>query len=404
MSRLGETSARVRDSARARLALRGPAAVEALAAALPEAGPASRLEILSCLEGLGDARAVPAVLPLLSGDRPEVVSRAAATLGTLGDASVVPALAGTASRDDAAGTAAVEALVTLHRRGTVEALDPLLGVLLDPARSRALRQAASAVLADLPERERAPLRERLDALPPLLAAPATPWAADAATLARRLLDCPEDEAEPLRQRLASLGATGAAAMVEALEATAPDAGRSHRAADALAAAATAAREPLERALRSTSRPDVLRVLAEALARLRLPAAIPHLHAALGRIWAAGGDGPHPTAEAAARLHLALAALGSRVALYHLREMLEARPPPAPLLLLAAAAEVGDASLVLPVALLATEHPELLDPCAAAFAAIARREGLRRGRGRLRRVPEAHRAALDAFWRRARAGS
>ena len=103
-------------------------------------------------------------------------------------------------------------------------------------------------------------------------------------------------------------------------------------------------------------------------------------------------------EAKARIHLELAGIGSRIALYDLREMLSARPVRAAPTLLEAASRIGDATLV---PALAADEAATADLCAAALASIVRREGLRRSSRVVKSVRREHQAALDRLWRRAR---
>jgi len=109
-------------------------------------------------------------------------------------------------------------------------------------------------------------------------------------------------------------------------------------------------------------------------------------------------------ESRARLHLALARLESRIALYDLREMLEARPLRSAGELLEAAQLIGDKSFVPPLARLAAEEPGLVDLCVAAFGAIAGRESLERKSAVTRGVKPEHRAALDGLWTASRGRS
>ena len=111
----------------------------------------------------------------------------------------------------------------------------------------------------------------------------------------------------------------------------------------------------------------------------------------------------PRAERAlakGRVHVALAALDSRLALFDLREMLRARPVRALESLLEAAASVGDATVVPALVALAAESPALLEVCAGPFAAIARRTRMRRTSAVLKSIRPEHRVALRALWTRA----
>jgi hypothetical protein len=100
------------------------------------------------------------------------------------------------------------------------------------------------------------------------------------------------------------------------------------------------------------------------------------------------------AAAAARLHLALADLGSRIAVFDLRERLESRPLRAETLLLAAE-RVGDETLLVALARLHAREPGLAPRVTRAFATIVAREGLRRRRPKDLSPPD--RQALDGLW-------
>ncbi len=129
------------------------------------------------------------------------------------------------------------------------------------------------------------------------------------------------------------------------------------------------------------------------------AAIPVLHHEIERLRETSASSMTPAArdEARARVHLALARLDSRIALYDLREMLEMRPVRSAGELLEAAQLIGDKTFVPPLARLAAEESGLLDLCIVAFSAIARRESLRRNSAAMRGVKPEHRAALDRLW-------
>ncbi len=147
------------------------------------------------------------------------------------------------------------------------------------------------------------------------------------------------------------------------------------------------------AARASGRLDPDRELLETTLRERTPASILVLHRLLERF-----EDP----ESRARVHTALAGLGSRIALYDLREMLEARPVLAAPALLDAAARIGDASFVPTLAALAADAPQLWEACAVAFASIAARERLRRSSRTSKGVRPEHRDALEGLWARTRA--
>ncbi len=139
----------------------------------------------------------------------------------------------------------------------------------------------------------------------------------------------------------------------------------------------------------------------ALAR-RGATAIPALQRALERLGPLRRGADAASLRARAALHEALAALDSRVALYDLRETIEAHPGAVMPALLRAASRVGDASVAPALARAVAEDTALLDGCAAALAAIVARERLRKTSAAFKAVRPEHRSAFDLLWERARA--
>jgi HEAT repeat protein len=370
--RLSSARAAERESAVAQLTLLGPRVLEALLRALPTAGSAARLAALEVLERLRDPRTLPEIVALAQSPDTPVAARALEVLG----AFPVPKAAAELARALDAGPAALRraaatALVRHQAVGLVEATDPLLDILMDEGEDDELRLFVLDSLAALD--------------PPL----------DPRTL-RPLL-------ERLRRSADATVADRAASLLSR------DSGE--RPARGLSAATERKREwdsgdveTLERELDTTSDPAAVSPLADALARVGGPSSLPVLARALERLSQGEDDERVQAARAAAkgRLHVALAALDSRLALFDLREMLLARPVRALPALLEAAAKVGDASVALALALLAAEGPALLDLCAAPFAAIVRRHKLRPGHAALRATRPEHRDALRALFERAEA--
>jgi hypothetical protein len=138
----------------------------------------------------------------------------------------------------------------------------------------------------------------------------------------------------------------------------------------------------------------------ALARRGAPA-IPALRRALDRLGPLRRGADAGSLRARAALHEALAALGSRAALFDLREAVAAHPRAAMPALLRAASRIGDASLVPALARAVAEDPTLLEPCAGTLAAIVAHERLRKTSAVVRSVRPEHRAALERLWGRAR---
>jgi hypothetical protein len=145
-------------------------------------------------------------------------------------------------------------------------------------------------------------------------------------------------------------------------------------------------------------PSEVKAIVATLVTGRSPALLPLLRRRLEALSApAAPSDAESTARAKARIHLALGALGSRIALHDLREMLRARPLYAAHDLLAATDLVGDASFVPALAALAANEPGLVAVAAPVCQTIVRREGLRRTSRVVTGLPPAHKAALESLW-------
>ncbi len=386
IQKLGSERAAVRESAVARLTLLGPRVLEALLEALPTASSPTRLAALELLERLREPRTLPEILALSRSADTRVATRALEVLGGFRHPQAVAGLArslGPAPRPQR--RAAARALVRLQAAGMVEATDPLLDVLMDEHEDDELRlfvlEALAALEPPLDSRTLLPLLKRLRG------------SADA-TVA--------DRAEALLVRTGPSGPPKDDLQTHLDRARTGGPEQAARAVQELARLGTGRPERLERELERTSHPAALRALADALGRVGGPSSIPVLGRALERL-SQPVDDERSRAERAfakGRVHLALAALDSRLALFDLREMLRARPVRALESLLGAAASVGDATVVPALAALAAESPALLEVCVGPFAAIARRTRLRRTSAALKGVRPEHREALRALWARA----
>lgn len=374
VARLASPREAERAAAVARLTLVGPRALLALFAALPGSGSALRLGALEVFEGLGESRARPEVMALCRDRDGDVARRALGLLPAFADAKAVAV----ASRVLAEGPpdrreAAAQALSALHARGHVEAIEPLLDLVLDEEEEEALRLSTLETLLRVDARAVAPLLARL--------------AGGRDAVARRA-DAHQSLALPNRGPVQSLLARLAAPKVRAEEAM--------RVGSALKGEGAPALPALHAALEQASRPLELEVLADVLSSVGTPASIPVLSRALQRLSRDHrGEGGNAFAAAASKLHLALADLGSRVALFDLRERLEETPPRAAESLLEVAARVGDQTLVPALARLHARERSLAPRVARSFAAIVSREGLRRGGFKALSPPD--RQALDALW-------
>jgi HEAT repeat protein len=406
------------ESAVAQLTLLGPRAVEPLLAALGAAHRRTRLGALEVLDRLRDPRALSGVLLLTRDPDPEVAEKALELAGAYPHARAVSSLVRALDQDSLPRRrAAALSLARIQAAGVVEAIDPLLGVLLDEEEDEELRLTVLRALSgpDTPIAAKT-LRPLLERLQPS-AAPAL--AREAKALRNRLEGTAQEPgdrldrllsrlggvssaAEPaLFRELGSLGPPAAEALVEALLASA-EVEPAQRIGRALRDFPPAIVDVLHWALARSPRLLAVRILADVLGHYGRPGSIPALHQALKQLSTPEGGGAE-VAATRARIHLALAALDSRIALYNLREMLEAGPSRALPDLLAAARRIGDGSLLPGLARLVSEAPTAREACADAFIAISRRHRLRRNSAALRAVKPAHGKALDWLWMRVRTG-
>jgi hypothetical protein len=344
-----------RESAVARLTLLGPRTIPHIQEFLKEATTNGRLAALDVLERLGDARGLDSVLPLTIGTNEDVARRAIEIAAAFPEPRAARAFCAVlSSGSPSRRRAAAEGLGRLNRLGLVEAVEPLLGLVLDQGVEEALRLDALQSLSSLDRRALLPALKTLakDRSPALVRAAAALTGRRSGVKGAELVSNEEAEGPALLARLAS-------ARISSAELSAILAG---------------------------------------LAKRRTPALLPLLRRRLDDLSAeAAALGVEATARSKARIHLALGALGSRIALHDLREMLRARPVYAAHDLLAAADLVGDASLVPALAALAADEPRLVEVAAPVFRAIVRREKVRRTSRVVRGLDPRHTAALEALW-------
>lgn len=358
--RLESTVAAERESAVARLTLLGPRTIPHLQDFLGKARATGRLAALEVLEGLGEVRALASVLPLTKDANEDVARRAIEVAARFPEPATAAALGEVlSSGSPSRRPGAVRSLGHLQRLGLVEAVEPLLGLLLDEGEDDSLRLQALDSLSSLDLRALLPALQTLarDRSPAVVRGARDLMSRRSG--AQRTEPAPEDGIPTLLARLA--------------------------------------RPRISSAEVST--------IVDALVKRRSPALLPLLGRRLDALSAeAAALGAEATARSKARIHLALGALGSRIALHDLREMLKARPLHAAPDLLAAAHLVGDASLVPALAALAADEPRLLGPAATAFQAIARRLKLRRTSRTVKALGPQHKAALELLWSHERTAS
>jgi hypothetical protein len=348
LGRLASSSAAERDSAVAGLTLLGSRVVAPLGAFLPAASSTARLAALDVLEAVEGRAAATAILLLARDPDDRVAARALEAAGERPDSRSVAVLAGVLSAPGplARRQGAARALARLEATGLVGAFEPLAERLLDEREQPELR---CVILDGLLTRE-----------PPLAA---------------RTL-------QPLLERLSSSSEPELAARARRTDAKTVE-------------------ERLAEALASPGLSDAASARTAAALVRRGAVAIPPLVGALDRLGPLGGDPEPARLRARGRLHEALAALDTRVALFDLREAIAAHPRAAMPSLLRAASRIGDGSVVPALVRAAAEDAALVDACAATLAGIAARERLRRTSPALKSVRPEHRATLDLLWEAAR---
>ena len=316
--------------------------VESLLADLSAGSAATREDAVARLTVLGP-RAVERLVALVASSAPPLARAAALrALEAIGDPrALTPALAilGNAAAEPALGAAAVGvARVFLRGRRGAAAVDRLTAVVLDRGRPEPLRLAALRALQAL----------------------------DAATIAPVLASLAEDSSAAIRAEGAAKKTTRRAPADPAATVTrAAEQGLPEEPGGAIA---------LRRALGDAGEvplPLLLRVIERTRER---EAAEP---AARREEWT--------MARAAA--HVALASRGSRLALYDLRESLEAATTPLPVEFLAALSMAGDASCLEPIAGAYTKAKNAWwrDHLAGAFRAIVAREKVTRRHAAIKRI-------------------
>lgn len=342
------------ETAAARLAILGRPSVRALVGALPAATAPQRVRLIGVLERLGDAAALPAL----------------ATAVTHEDADTAEAAVGALAALLQAPKASVSAA----------ALDHLTAATLDRGRPSAVRVAALRALGTVDLETVALVRAQLLSDPDATVRALAARGDTAATSRDGNGDGePTPEAAPADDRRA-----GAAPRRPDTPGDAPEAGRS-------IAAAVAGRLPDD--------PETLR---RALAHAG-EVSLGDLHRLVGVLREAerGGDAPQAagwlTCRAAA--HQALASRGSRLAVYDLRDALEALGPRTPVGMLSALRDVGDAASLDAVAEAWTGHDDgwFRQQLASVTAAIVAREGLTRRHAVVRRLVQRWPAAVAALW-------
>jgi hypothetical protein len=412
-----------RDAAIARLRLLGAAATPALTRALSGNDVASITGALTVAEAGGDPRLARPVLALLGHDDPQVAAQAAEACAAFSGSATSAAL-GHAARSTSAlvSRSAVASLLRLWHEGATEALDALLGILFDQGLTTQIRLLALTVVDGLPSAESKAIRQRLAAMgeAALMASasapspkarqrvgtehPARNGGGVFPALSRlRKYDTDEPARAPRRARPAksaelrdSASPAGLAAVEHLSRASTPQ--EASRLAALLINLGAAGTEIAVAVLPDTEAPLAVGILASAIERHPAPEAVPALDRALRRLTRLPHAHRDPVvAEARARVHLALAATGSPMGLYDLRDLLATRPTLGAGSLLRAAGSIGDASLLPRLAALAHDDPAHEASCREAVLQIVRRGRVRRSAKILQGLRPEHAATLDRLW-------
>jgi HEAT repeat protein len=208
----------------------------------------------------------------------------------------------------------------------------------------------------------------------------------------------------------TLGDLDAATVAPLLEALGEDASEPVRTATRL----SATRDPAEVISRAAERglPDDSADLAQALpragTRVPLPVLLQLIERVREREAAEAGIRRDEWTRVRGSAHVALAERGSRIALFDLRESIEAARLPLPVEFLSALSSVGDASCLEPIAAAyagavsgegkLNQNRWWIDHLAGAFAVIVRRERLTRRHALVRKIEKRWGASLEALWR------
>src|SRR5262245_4052714 len=401
------------EAARTRLTLLGTRAVAALIGALEGGNNKLKLQAIPVLSVIRDGAAREPIIALLRDAEPRIREAACRALARFPSREAIVCLEKVVKTELRAEVraAAVQSLATIYDEGFQDALREPLGVLFDAEESIRVRLAALAVLPLLHARERKTLlaKLRLD--------PDREIAAHAATLeAEEARIEPDDEESASRlttelassshvrwnaamHRLIALGSRSLPYLVTAMRARHKDPEFASRAAMVLKGLGPRRLRPVVDYLDSVVEPLPLEVLVDVVAGLedrpltyRLREVIDSLETR--RVAVNGSAGPDPYARVRARAHLAIARLGSRVAVADLKQTLREPSRRIDPDLLTAVARIGTRD-ELPDLLRAwrREEPWMRTKIRDVFWQIVQREKIRRGGEPLKDLSRLDREAL-----------
>ncbi len=387
-------------AARARLTLLGGRAVDALIETLEGGNDRLKLQAMPMLALIRDARAREPLIALLHDREPKIREAACRALSRFPCREAVLSIEKVVKNDLRAEVrvAAVQSLVAIFDEGQDEALRELLSVLFDPDESRRVRLAAFAAIPLLSARERrAVIRKLRDDADREIASRAgaleqecgrpEPAAGDDAAIARlasELASPQHGRWNDAMHRLIGLGGRALPHVIAAMRARHRDPEFACRAAMVIKGLGARRLRSVADYLDTVIEPLPLEVLVDVVASLddrpatyRLREVIDSLDARLAGL--NGFDGPDPYARVRAKAHLAIARLGSRVAVGDLKKTLTDPSRRIDPELLTAAGRIGTRD-ELPDLLRAyrREDPWMRVKIREVFWQIIRREKIRRG--------------------------
>jgi HEAT repeat protein len=410
---LASTDRHKLEAAKARLIIQGARAVEALVEALEGGNDRLKLQAMPLLALIRDARAREPLIAMLRDREPKIREAAARALSRFPSRETIACLERVLKTDMRAEVrvAAVQSLATIFDEGHEAALEELLGVLFDPEESRRVRLAAFAVLPLLS------LRQRRAVLKKLRDDPDEEIAARAAGLEDEAVRTePDDDGAISRltielastnharwndalHRLIALGSRSLPYLVTAMRARHKDPEFASRAAMVLKGLGPRRLRPVVDYLDSVVEPLPLEVLIDVVASLddrpltyRLRDVLDSLDARRASV--NGFAGQDPYARVRGRAHLALARIGSRVAVADLKKTLCDPLRRVDSDLLTALAKIGTRG-ELPDLLRAhrREDPWMKARIRDVFWQIVRREKIRRSGSLFRSLGQQDRQAL-----------
>lgn len=402
-------------SARARLTLLGGRAVEALIETLEGGNDRLKLQTMPILSLLRDRRSREPLTAMLRDRDPKIREVACRSLSQFPCRDTIVSLERIVKDELRADVrvAAVQSLISMFDEGHDEALREPLGVLFDPEESRRVRQTAFGALPLLSPRERRGVLKKLRADPDQEIASRAMGIEEETGCAE-----PEDPEEPARltqdlaspnhqkwteamHRLIGMGSRVLPFLIATMRGHHRDPEFASRASMVLKGLGPRRLRAVADHLDSVLEPLPLEVLVDVVANLedrpltyRLKNVIDSLD---DRGKGNGFAGPDPYARVRGKAHLALARLGSRVAIADLKRTLSDPARRVDGDLLAAVARIGTRD-ELPDLLHAfrREDPWIRGRIRDVFWQIVKREKIRRGGAPFQSLARQDRAALRSI--------